>query len=1031
MSISELSVKRPTLIIVIFATLTFLGIIGLKSLNYELLPKFAGPYFTVSTIYPGASPSEVENSVTKKIEEVVSGLPNVDVIRTISQEGVSLVIITLKVGTEVDEVMNEAIRKVQSIKSQLPPLALDPSVTQIVIDDMPVLTLGVQSTLASTELNDLLENTIKPNFSKIDGVGEISFIGASPREIQVNVNHQKLDNYGLSILQVIQAIRVSNFDYPAGKIKNNFGQISIRMSNKLTSVHDLSSQIIAQMPDGSLVKLSDVAEVIDTEKEVSTIYRINGQQSVGIQIKKKQDANTILVSENVKKEIKKLEDQYKDIQLKFSMPQDGSILIKNAADGVTKDLVFAIILVTLIMVIFLHSMRNAIIVMITVPVSLITTIIGIVLFDYTLNLMTLLALSLIIGTLVDDAIVVLENVYRHLEMGKNRLKATIDGVKEVGLTVISTSLVLIVVFFPVALSKSIISPIIEPFAMVVVIAVLISTFSALSLIPLLTSRFSKLETLSKKSLWNKFILWFEKLIELFVDFIQRLLFWSLRHVFWTLIIIITLFASTFYMISGGFIGSEFISMGDVGEGIITVEYPKNYTIRQNNLATSKIEEYIASKPEVIGVYSAVGKASGIITIQSGNEKSEISVKLIDKTKRSISSTKFFKQLENELNSIFPDVEVRSGIISLLGSADDNPIQIVFRSTNTDTLMTFAEQMLDNIKKIPGTNNVKLTIEGGSPELVIRFDKAKMASLLISPDVAGATIQSSFSGNTDNKLQSGDLEYDINIRLDEFNRKSIDDVRNLSVINKLGQTVKLEQFADIKEQYGMSRLERYGRVSSVMLESQAIGRPVGDIGKDIQNLFDNTAFPDGIDYVMEGDLKFQGDAFGTLGIAIIIAIVLVYLVMVALYESYLHPFVVLFSIPLSIIGAILALALAQETISIFTILGVIMLIGLVTKNAILVVDFANTLRKDGMRMMRAIVTAVRLRIRPILMTAISTVAGMLPIALSTAAGSEWKNGLGWALIGGMTSSMLLSLIVVPLVYVSFEKLKNKIQIILKR
>lgn len=1024
MNISELSVKRPTLIVVIFIALTFLGLMGLRSLNYELLPKFDAPVFTVVTPYPGAAPAEVENSVSKKIEEAVAGLPNVDVVRSISQQGVSLVVVTLNIGAEVEPVLNEALRKIQTIQSELPPFALDPSVTQVSISDMPVLTLGVEANKTAAELYDLLEYRIIPRLTKIQGVGEINIIGATPREIQVNLNHSKLDNYNISILQVVQSVHASNFNYPAGKIENENGQTSLRMSGKFVSTNELANHIVAQKSDGSFVKLKDVAEIIDAEQIPKTIYRINGKQSIGLQITKKQDANTILVSDEVKAEIQKMETEYSGINLKFSIPLDGSILIKDAAQGVARDLLYAIILVTLIMLIFLHSGRNALIVMITVPLSLISTFIGISYFEYTLNLMTLLALSIIIGTLVDDAIVVLENVYRHLEMGKNRWQATLDGVKEVGLTVVSTSLVLLVVFLPVALSESIISPIIEPFAMVVVIAVIISTFSALTLVPLLTSRFSKLEINGKKGFWSRIITLFEGWIEQFSAFMQKTLIWSMRRPFWTLLIATVLLISSVALIGAGFIGGEFVSMGDVGEGIITIEYPKNYTLKQNNLATREIEKYISTKPEVTGIYSAVGKASGILTVQSGNDKTEISVKLVDKNQRNISSAMFFKQLENELNATFTDVKVRTGIVTLMGGADEAPIQIVFQGADKDTVMAFANKMLKKIRKIPGTNNVKLTIEGGLPELLIRFDKEKMARLGVSSEIAGASIQTSFSGNTDNKLQQGNFEYDINIRLDAFNRRSVEDVRNLTVINDMGQTVKLEQFAEITETTGSSRLERYNRISSVILESQAIGRPVGDVGNDILQLLDNTEFPEGVEYLPESDLKFQEDAFGTLGIAILIAIVLVYLVMVALYESYLHPFVVLFSIPLSIIGALLALALTQEAISIFSMLGMIMLIGLVTKNAILVVDFINTLRKGGMRMPRTIVTGVKLRIRPILMTAISTVVGMMPIALSNAAGSEWKNGLGWVLIGGITSSMLLSLVVVPVVYLVFENLKNK-------
>ena len=1031
MNVSELAIKRPTLVVVVFTILVFLGVMSFTSLNYELLPEFSSPVFTVSTVYPGAGPTEVENSVTKRIEEAVSGLSNVETIRSISQEGVSVVFIELKLKADVEAVVNEAVRKVQSVRSLLPPQVLEPSVSKFSVSDLPIITLSVSANLPAAKLYDELNYQIIPALAKTEGVGEINILGETEREIQVNIDHNKLDNNNLSILQVVQAIHASNTDFPAGKIKNADRQTLLRMSAKYTHVSDIANLVVSQMPDGSMVKLKDIAEVTDTEKDAATIYRVNGVQSVGLQIKKQDDVNAVTVCDAVKAETVKLEDQYAGIQLKFTVPQDGSQIILDAARSVGFDLLLAIILVTIIMFFFLHSGRNAIIVMIAVPLSLIASFIGMSLLGYTLNLMTLLAMSLVIGTLVDDAIVILENIYRHLEMGKNRWQATIDGVKEIGLSVVSITLVLIVVFLPVALSESIISPIIAPFAMVIVITVLLSLLVAFTVVPLLTSRFSKLEKLNRKALWGRVITFFEKGIDAFSRVIMQLLSWSLRHKFATLSIAALLFISSLMLPAGGFIGNEFMSVGDMGECLVTLEYPRDYTLKQNSNVTRKIEEIISQKPEVTNIYTSVGSTSGMLVAQSGNYQSEINIKLVDKTRRDVSSSLFVKRLEREINETFPDVKARSAVLSMIGSTDEAPIQIVFQGANTDTLYDFAEEMRQKIGQIPGTNNVKLSIEGGSPEVVIKIDKDKMARLGVSPEVAGATIQTSFSGNTDSKFQIGDYEYDINIRLDAFNRQSVKDVENLSFLNNYGQTVKLKQFADITEESGTSKLERFGRISSITLESQALGRAAGDIGNDIFVLLNETDFPQGVTYVPYGELKYQGDAFGSLGMALLIAIILVYLIMVALYESYLHPFVVLFSIPLSIIGALYALALSQQSLSIFSILGIIILVGLVTKNAILVVDFTNSLRKEGKELTEALVTAVKLRLRPILMTAVSTVVGMLPIALSHGAGSEWKSGLGWVLIGGMSSSMLLTLIVVPVVYLVAEKMKIRVQKIFGR
>jgi hydrophobe/amphiphile efflux-1 (HAE1) family protein len=1031
MNITEISVKRPTLIVVIFSILTFLGLIAIRTLNYELLPKWSTPVFIVQTPYPGAAPSEVENSVTMQIEDAVAGLTGVDVIRSISQQGFSLVIVALKNGVDIEPVVNEALRNIQAVKSELPPFALDPALSQISINDFPIMMLGVESSLTPSEFFDLADLRIRPRLTGVTGVGHISMIGETPREIQVNIDHRKLEAYQISILQVLQAIKSTNIDFPAGSLNQESGLTFLRMSGKIRSTDELARLEIALKRDGSVVRLSDIAEIVEKEQDPLSLYRINGRQSLGLEITKKQDANTVETVKALQHELAQLEEEYEDIQLRFSIPQDGSLLIKDAANGVARDILMAVLLVTAIMILFLRSGRNAIIVMISVPLSLVATVIGITLLNYTLNLMTLLALSLIIGTLIDDAIVVLENVYRHIEMGKNRWKATLEGVKEVRLTVVSTSLVLIVVFFPVALSESVISPLIAPFAMVVVVAVLVSTFTALTLIPLLMSRFAKLGKNGKRGLWSKLVAGFEKWVERFGDFIIHLLSRALRNLTWTFVIVTLLFISSLVLIGAGFIGSEFISRGDVGEGILTVEYPTNFTLKQNNLATLEIEALISTKPEVTAVFSTVGRASGFLALSSETSKTKINVKLVHKTKREISSDHFFRNLENELNSTFPDVKVRSNIVTLVGEADESPIQIVIMGADKDTLMHCAREMLEKVKDIPGIYNAKLTIEEGAPELLIRFDKERMALMHISPELAGATLQTAFAGNRDNKMKFGDMEYDIHVRLDALQRRSLEDVHNLIVINQLGEAVKLRQFATVSEVNSTSRLERYDRISSVVLESQAMGRTAGEVGDEMLQVLEEIELPRGITYLPEGDLKYQDDAFGSLGLAILIAIVLVYLIMVALYESYLYPFVVILSIPLSIIGALLALALNQETLSIFSILGIIMLIGLVTKNAILVVDFINTRRREGANLPRAILTGVRLRIRPILMTAISTIVGMMPIALSKTAGSEWKNGMGWVLIGGIAISMLLSLVVVPVVYLVAEKAKIRLTGLLNR
>jgi hydrophobic/amphiphilic exporter-1 (mainly G- bacteria), HAE1 family len=1029
MNITKISVNRPTLVVVIFTVLIFLGIFSYKSLNYELMPNFASPVFSIVTVYPGASPSEVENSVTKKMEDAVTTIENLDNIRSISQEGISILVVSLKLSANINNAIQDAQRKVSSIKSALPPSVLDPVISKFSMSDLPVMNVGATASMPSTEFYDLLKYRIQPELARIKGVGEIILIGGDEREVRVNLDPKKLETYNLSSIQVLQAIQSSNLDFPTGKIKDNTTQIGIRLSTRFKNVDDIGNVIVAVSDNGSKVKLKDIAEVLDTEKEPAMLARINGKNSVEISIKKQVDANTVEVCHIIRAKLAELENTYKSKNLKFETPLDSSIFTEKAANSVMHDLMYAIILVSLVMLVFLHGLRNAFIVMVAIPISLVVSFLGMYLLGYSLNMMTLLAMSLVIGILVDDAIVVLENIYRHLEMGKDRIQATIDGRAEISFTAIAITLVDVVVFLPIGLSKSIISPIISPYALVIVITTLLSLLVAFTVVPLLTSRLAKLQHLQKEFLTGRFFLWFEKQVDAFASMLHHILIWTFRHKALTFVIVIILFIGSIALIPAGFVGSEFASMGDASEFIIQVELPKDASLKETNLKALEVEHLLYTKSEIKTVFTTVGSSSsGMLSggSQSNAYKAEIDVKLVDKEFRQVTSQVYANQIKNELNAKITGVKVRTVLLNpFFGGTDDSPIQVIVKSSDPDSLFKYANAIRNLIEKTPGTNDVNSSLEAANTEISVDINKEKMADLGLSLHTVGPVMSTAFSGNTDAKYKDGSYEYDINIVYDEFNRRNMTDVSNLMFLNASGQQIKLSQFANITYGNGSSKLERNDRTSSITIESQVMGRASGDVGDDIKMQIAGLSLPPDVSIAYDSDMKFQDDAFGSLGIALLTAIFFVYLIMVALYESYLYPFVVLFSIPLAVIGAIIALALAKANLSLFSFMGMIMLIGLVAKNAILVVDFTNHLRKNGYRVTRALLTATRIRLRPVLMTTMSMIIGLLPIALASGAASEWKNGIAWVLIGGLTSSMLLTLVIVPIVYYLLEKIKSKV------
>ncbi len=1015
MSITEIAIKRPSLIIVFFTVLTVLGLISYSRLSYELIPKFDAPLVFISTVYPGASPGEVENNVTKKVEDAISSLENITSIRSTSFESVSTIVVEFKQGTDVNLSLQDAQRKLNAAESSLPEDADPPVLSKFSSGEFPIMNIGATGDLPPTQLYDLLKQRVKPVLSRVDGVGQITLVGGQEREIKVLVNRDKLKDFGISLLQLVQAVQQANLEFPTGKIKSEDSQILVRLSGKLLDLDDLRQLVIANSPrTGSPVRVMDVAEIRDEAKEASDISRVNGMSSIGVIVQKQTDANAVAVSEGIKKEMAILEDQYKAEGLKFKIASNTTDFTLEAVDAVVHDIGLAVILVALVMLVFLHSLRNSLIVMVAIPASLVATFIGMYIFGFTLNLMTLLAMSLVIGILVDDSIVVLENIYRHLEMGKNRRRAALDGRNEIGFTALSITLVDVVVFVPLALSGGIVGNIMSQFAWVVVFSTLMSLVVSFTITPMLASRFSKLEHLSNRNFFGIFFIGFERMLDNLTERYGRIVNWSLNHKLIVMLSTLALFFGSFALVGGGYIGTAFFNQSDQGEFIMKLELPKDATLKETNLAAQGAEQIIRQKPEVVNVFSTIGRTTGLLS-QSTPYLAEINVKMVPKEARADRADVYAQRLRDELERGLPGVKVSTSQVSFFGGADEAPIQIIVSSTDLDRAMEYARKVEEEVKKTPGTVAVEISVEEGNPELKVNINRDRMAELGLNLQIVGATMQTAYSGNTNAKFRDGAFEYDINISLDDFDRKSLEDVAQLTFMNTRGEEIRLEQFATIVQTTGPSKLERKDRVSSVTVNSQVIGRPTGTIGEEIKARLAENPPPAGVSIAYDGELKFQAEGFGALGIAFGAAILFVYLIMVALYDNWVYPFVVLFSIPVAIVGALLAMALAMQTLDIFSIVGIIMLVGLVGKNAILLVDFTNQLKEEGKSTFEALVESGKTRLRPILMTTIAMVFGMLPIALATGAGAEWKNGLAWALVGGLTSSMILTLVVVPVVY----------------
>lgn len=1023
MKLVDISIKRPSLIIVLFIILLVGGIFSYSQLSYELIPKFEVNVVTVATVYPGASPGEVENTVTKKLEDAVSTLENVKKIESKSYESLSVVMITLTSDADADYSLNDAQRKINAVLKDLPEDVDPPSLSKFSLSDLPIMTIGATANMDDVEFYDLLDKKIQPILSRVQGVAQVNLVGGQEREIQVSLDAEKLKGFGLSIPQIQQAVLSSNLDFPTGNIKTRENSTLIRLSGKYKDVQELRNLVVSSQ-NGIQIRLSDVADVQDSQKEVDKISRVNQQSSIILQVVKQSDANAVSVSEQTNATIQRLQAEYKDAGLKLSVANDSSQFTLAAANSVMHDLFIAVALVAFVMLFFLHSFRNALIVMVAIPISLVATFIGIYLMGYTLNLMSLLGLSLVVGILVDDAIVVLENIHRHMEMGKNKVRAAYDGASEIGFTVVAITLVIVVVFLPIAMSTGLVSNIITQFCVTVIIATLLSLLTSFTIVPWLFSRYGKLEHLTNKSMFGRVVLAFERGLDSFTHTVTNILNWSLKHKIATLLIVIAIFVGSLLLPIFGFVGGEFFAKTDKGEFLVQIELPKDASIEQTNFMTQKAEAFLRKNPDIVDLITTIGQTSeGMGASQSTAYKSEIHVKLVGKDEREDNSFIFAAKIKRTLEQELVGAKVKTVPMGLLG-ADQAPIALTVTGPDLEGVMDFATKAAAKLSKIDGASEVKLTSEDGNPEINVQVDRDKMAALGLSLSTVGMTMQTAFSGNTDGKFRAGEYEYDINIRYDEYDRSSITDVSNIVFTNNQQQQIKLSQFASITQSSGPSMLERRDKSTAVTIQAQTVGRPTGSVAADWEAQFTEMERPTGVNYVWGGDMENQTEGFGTLGFAMIAAILLVYLVMVALYDSFITPFVVLFSIPLSFIGALLALALTNNSLNIFTILGIIMLIGLVCKNAILLVDFANHRKAEGENTHNALVQANHARLRPILMTTIAMVFGMLPIALANGAAAEMNNGLAWVIIGGLLSSLFLTLIIVPVVYAIFDSIQAR-------
>jgi HAE1 family hydrophobic/amphiphilic exporter-1 len=889
------------------------------------------------------------------------------------------------------------------------------------------MSISATSNLSSTEFYQKMKDDYLPQIQQIKGVAEITVLGGEEREIQVKINQDKLKLYRISMIQVVEAINKSGLDLPAGKVQTDKESNSVRLTGKFTSLEDIKNVQVAMPVLGSPVYVKDVAVVMDGIKETTSISRYNGKNGIGLMLKKQGDANAVDVSTLVREKFKSIEEQNASAGVAFIIADDSTDNTIAAVNSVVYDLILAVILVSFVMLLFLRSFRNSFIVIVAIPTSLVTAFAVMWLLGYTLNLMTLLAMSLIIGILVDDAVVVLENIQKHLDRGKDKRTAALDGRMEIGFAALSITLVDVVVFLPILFLQVFVADMLKQFSVVVVTSTLTSLMVSFTLTPWLVSRIGKKEDLQPTNFFNRFLLWFEHQLENFTNWYGRQLEWVLSHKLIFTSFVFLLFVMTLGIMKQGIIGKELISTGDQGKFRMALEFDKSTSIHQNNVIAQKIETYIIQQPEVATVFSNVGGPStgiGSLGVGSAN-KTEFIIQLKPKKElKNLPTEVFMKRFREELKTQFTGINYSMAALGLIPRSA--PIEITLSGSNSNQVMQSGINLKGMVENIPGADNVRLSVEDGNPEYKIIPDKDKMQRLGLTTAYIGLNLRTAFTGNDDATLTENGTEYPVRIWLDEFSRQNFEDVQQLSIINPMGLPVEVSQFAIVEQGNSPSLLERKDRQPAVTLTSDALGRPSGTVADDVVAYLKENPLPNGIQMTWGSDIKRQNDSFGALGSVLLISFLLIYLIMVALYDHFIYPLVVLLSIPVAAIGAFFALNLSLSNLSLFALLGLIMLMGLVVKNAILIVDFTNQLKAEGKFFKEALIIAGKGRMRPILMTTLSMIVGMLPIAMATGTAAEWKNGLAWVIIGGLLSSLILTVFLIPMVYYLVDTAKEKLK-----
>ncbi len=1013
MKIATVSIDRPVFTTMVAAAAMVLGVLSLFRLSVDLFPEVSFPVVSVSTVYRGASPEEIEQQVTRTIEDAVSSVNGVDTIRSYSRDSVSVVVVLFNLGVDTQRAASDVRDKLQAVKNTLPAGADDPQVSKMDPSAQPIMIFSVQSDGDATHARRLVDDVVRPALETVEGVGSIDVRGGSEREIRVELDQTKLQALNLSVTSIAQLLRAESFDLPGGKVIQGGRELAVKAQGRFQAPQEVADTVLMALADGTQIRVSDVGTVKDTVEEVRELVRIDGKDAVTFTVMKQSGGNTIKVSEGVHKRLEKLQSRVAS-DVKFTLISEQAHFIQNNITRLREHLILGGVLAILVIFLFMLDVRSTLISAVSLPLSVIATFTVISLMGFTLNIMSMLGLTLSIGLLIDDSVVVRENIFRYLERGDNPRDAAKKGVSEIALAVFATTMTIVAVFVPVGFMGGLIGRFFKEFALTVAAAVLVSMVVSFTIDPMLSARLAQKVDADRHTKMRKH--WFygppTRAFEALDDTYRHLLGWALSHRITVMGVAFAIFVASLGLPS--LMGKEFFKRGDQGRFEAILEMQPGTPLQETDRIAREAEKLIKI-PECPTIFARVG-------VDRDVAKASLQILCVAKDERTRDTDQFMVDARKQLESL-PGAKVTLRIPDLANNGVPAAVSLLVTGPDFDELQRTATEAYEILRATPGAVDVSISARPGSPEQRFVVNRSAAADRGVSFAAAAQGLRAALEGDVVATMPDGNKDIDIRVQLRAQDRATVELLQRILIPSRSGALVHLADVVTLVRAQSPAVIERTNRERSISVTANLNDRSLGDVLNVVNPQLDKLMKP-GFAYKYEGDAENMKDTFANMLIALALAVVFIYFVLASQFESFAHPFTIMLALPLAIVGALLALFLTGQSLGMPSMIGIILLMGLVTKNGILLVDYTNQLRARGKTVMEALLEAGPARLRPILMTSAAIVLGELPTALSKAEGAEFNGPMAVAVIGGVITSTLLTLVVVPVAYVWVDKISTR-------